>query len=148
MGKHEQFPELYALRWGIETAYFHLKHQLSVEKFSGKTPNSIRQDFWASMVLLNCVAIYQAEADEAVAKRQTAKPIKHKNRARTSDLVITLRDRFIFASLCEQPDVFHKEVDDIINTLARTVSPARPGRSYPRRYVPHQVNNYNLKSQL
>jgi len=37
--------ELYALRWGIETMYFKLKQELCIEKFSGNTANSIRQDF-------------------------------------------------------------------------------------------------------
>lgn len=97
------FPELYALRWRIETAYFRLKEELCVEKFSGKTANSIRQDFWASMVLLNAVAVFQREADEAVVERQKNKSLKHKNRAKTSDLIITLRDRFIFAVLCGNP---------------------------------------------
>jgi hypothetical protein len=36
----ELFPELYALRWKIESAYFLLKEELCVEKFTGKTPNS------------------------------------------------------------------------------------------------------------
>ena len=47
------FPELYAKRWGIETAYNTLKNKLCVESFSGKTVNSILQDLWASMVLMN-----------------------------------------------------------------------------------------------
>jgi hypothetical protein len=37
--------ELYTLRWGIETMYFKLKKELCIEKFSGETANSIRQDF-------------------------------------------------------------------------------------------------------
>jgi hypothetical protein len=51
----EAFIELYALRWGIETAYFRLKQEICVEKFSGKSPNTIRQDFWASMVRQQCI---------------------------------------------------------------------------------------------
>lgn len=98
----EYFPELYAMRWGVETAYFRFKRELCVEKFSGKTPNSIRQDFWASMVLLNSVVVFQREADDAVDNRQSRKSLKHINHARTSDLIITLRDRFVFAILCGQ----------------------------------------------
>jgi hypothetical protein len=141
-------PELYALRWGIETAYFRLKREICVEKFSGKTPNSIRQDFWASMVLLNAVAVFQKEADEAVCVRQKDKPLKHTNRARTSDLIITLRDRFIFASLCGYPTLADWEMEDVIKTLARVVSPVRPYRSFPRNFKSGLVVNHNLKSHL
>jgi hypothetical protein len=142
------FPELYALRWGIETAYFRLKRELCVEKFSGKTPNSIRQDFWASMVLLNAVAVFQREADEAVLDRQEGKPLKHEYRARTSGLIITLRDRFIFAVLCGNPLISALEMEDVIRTMAREVSPVRPDRSFPRNFKPYHVANHNLKSHL
>jgi len=141
-------PELYALRWGIETAYFRFKQELCVEKFSGKTPNSIRQDFWASMVLLNTVAIFQREADQVVQDRQKNNSAKHINRARTSDLIVTLRDRFIFAALCGYPVLTDWEMKDVLNTLARVVSPVRPGRSFPRNFKPAFAANHNLKSHL
>lgn len=140
--------ELYAMRWGIETMYFKLKHELCVEKFSGKTANSIRQDFWASMVLLNAVAVFQHEADEAVIARQKDKTPKYEYRARTSDLIITLRDRFIFAALCGHPTLTRWEMDDVIKTLARVVSPVRPGRSFHRNFKPFLNVNLNLKSHL
>jgi len=142
------FPELYAMRWGVETAYFRFKRELCVEKFSGKTPNSIRQDFWASMVLLNSVAVFQREADDAVDYRQRHKSLKHINRARTSDLIITLRDKFMFAVLCGQTMFSTLELERIIKTMARTVSPVRPDRSFPRVHKPFLVANSNLKSHL
>jgi len=142
------FPELYALRWGVETAYFCLKRELCVEKFSGKTPNSIRQDFWASMVLLNSVAVFQDEADRAVRERQEGKSVKYVNRARTSDLIVTLRDRFVFAVLCGHPMLATWEMEDVIKTLARVVSPVRPNRSFPRCFKPAFAANHNLKSHL
>ena len=141
-------PELYSLRWGVEVAYFRLKQQLCVEKFSGKTPNSIRQDFWASMVLLNTVAVIQREADEVVAQRQDNKPTKHKNKARTSGIIIALRDRFIFATLCGKPKFSHLEMKRIIMSMARELSPVRPGRSFPRDFKPAFAANHNLKSHL
>ena len=142
------FPELYHLRWGIESAYFRLKRELCVEKFSGKTPNSIRQDFWASMVLLNSVAVFQSEADEVVRERQETKSCKHEYRARTSGLIVTLRDRFIFAVLCGNPMLTSLEMERIIKMIAREVSPIRPGRSYPRHFKPAYAANHNLKSHL
>jgi hypothetical protein len=142
------FPELYALRWKIENAYFILKRELCVEKFTGKTPNSIRQDFWAGMVLLNSVAVFQEEADEVVQERYENKPVKHEYRARTSGLIVTLRDRFIFAVLCGVPMLAPEEMEHIIRMMAREVSPIRPGRSYPRHFKPNLNVNHNLKSHL
>jgi hypothetical protein len=140
--------ELYTMRWSIETAYFRLKREISVEQFSGKTPNAIRQDFWASMVLMQAVAIFQKEADVEIEKRQKPKLVKHFNRARTSDLIITLRDRFIFATLCGFPLLTKIEIDSIMKILARSVSPVRPGRSFPRIFRPLDKVSMNLKSKL
>ena len=142
------FSELYSLRWGIETAYFRLKQELCVEKFSGKTPNSVRQDFWASMVLINSVAVFQREADETVRSRQSGKPLKHNNRARASHLIVTLRDRFIFSVLRGKPIFSATEMERIIKSMARVVSPIRHDRSYPRNFKPHYFENHNLKSHL
>jgi len=142
------FPELYALRWGIETAYFKLKEELCVEKFSGKTPNSIRQDFWAGMVLLNSVAVFQRDADAVVQERQKGKNLKHRSRARTSGLIVTLRDNFIFAVLCGDYSFSEAEMARVIKAMAREVSPIRPGRSFPRNFKPEYKANHNLKSHL
>ena len=144
----EELPKLYSLRWGVETAYFRFKRELCVEQFSGKTPNSIRQDFWASMVLLNSVAVFQREADETVNERQKSKNLKNQYHARTSDLIITLRDRFVFAVLCGHPKIADFELKRIIKTMARAVSPVRPDRAFPRVHKPFLVANVNLKSHL
>jgi hypothetical protein len=144
----DEFPALYAMRWGVETLYHELKRVICVEKFSGKTPNSIRQDFWASMVLLIQAAVFQKQADEAVAQRQKNKLVKHSYHARTSDLVVTLRDRFVFASLCGRPLLARRELNAILRELARVVSPVRPGRSFPRTPKPLAAANPFLKSCL
>ncbi len=140
-------PELYGLRWGVEVAYFRLKRELCVEKFSGKTPNSIRQDFWASMAVLNAVAVFQQNADEVVNERQRP-TAKHKMRARTTGIIITLRDRFIFAVLCGKRKFADREIANVLRAMAREVSPVRPGRSYPRNFKPAFSANHNLKSVL
>jgi hypothetical protein len=142
------FPELYSLRWGVETAYFRLKKELCVEKFSGKTGNSIRQDFWASMVLLISVSVFQQETDQAVQVRQKDKKMKHLNRARTSGIIVALRDEFVFSVLCGIPMFASSEMDRIIKAMARETSPVRPGRSFPRDFKPAYKANHNLKSHL
>lgn len=144
----ELFGELYALRWGIETAYFRLKRELCVEKFSGKTPNSIRQDFWASMVLLNAACVFQHEADKAIDKRQQGKSLKHEYQARTSDLIVTMRNNFIFATLTSNASCAQREMNRIIRTMARSTSAIRDDRSFPRSPKPYFRVNHNLKSTL
>ena len=100
------------------------------------------------MVLLNAVAVFQREADEAVQERQEEKSVRHKNRARTGGVIVTLRDRFIFAVLCGKPKFSKMELDRVIRSMARETSPVRTGRSFPRNFKPNFVANHNLKSCL
>jgi len=142
------FPQLYAMRWGIETYYHKLKQIVGVEQFSGRTPNSIRQDFWASMILLVNTAIAQKEADHEVSLRHQHKNNKHSYRAATTKIVVALRDRLVFATLCGRPQLAALALEDILHELARAVSPLRPGRSYPRKPRLYAAANHNLKSRL
>jgi len=144
----DAFPELYAMRWGVETYYHKLKQIVGVEQFSGRTPNSVRQDFWASLVMLLFAQMFQRDADAEIAKRQDALPIKHLNRSRSSHIVVTLRDRFIFSALCGYPNLATLEFRAVMHELARVVSPVRPGRSFPRTHTPDLAANSHLKSRL
>lgn len=140
--------KLYTLRWGIETMYFKLKRELCVEKFSGRTPNSIRQDFCASMLLLNAVAVFQHAADYVVKERHKNKKLDHEYRARTSDLIITLRDRFVFAALFGHSMLAALEIEEVIKIMARSLSALRPGRSFPRNFKLYYNVRFNLLSCL
>jgi hypothetical protein len=100
------------------------------------------------MVLLNSVAVFQKQADEVVQERQKTKSVKYVSRARTSGLIVTLRDRFIFAALCGNPMFTPQEMERVIKIMAREVSPIRPNRSFPRHFKPNLNVNHNLKSHL
>jgi len=143
-----EFPHLYAMRWGIETYYHELKRIVGVEQFSGRTPNAIRQDFWASLVLLINTAIAQKEADENVAERHERKDNKHFYRASTSKIIVALRDRLVFATLCGHPQLAALAIEDILFELARAVSPRRPDRRYLRNPRPFLKVRHNIKSML
>ena len=144
----DDFPALYAKRWGVETMYHKIKRVIGVETFSGRLPNTIRQDFWAAMVIFNVAAVFQNEVDELVRERQKDKNLKHPNRARSSNLIVTLRDRFIFATLLEPSPSRDRQLDQVFRDMARVLSPLRPGRSYPRVPKHFAAANLNLKSVL
>lgn len=144
----DDLAELYGMRWGIETAFHRLKRELCVEKFSGLTPNTLFQDFWASMVLMNTVAVFERAATDSLKKRQWGKNLKHVYKIRCSDLIVTLRDEFIFAVLHPDATFTSAEIDRIVPTLARAVSAIRSGRSFPRPFKHSRAANQHLKSHL
>ena len=52
----EMLKDLYFLRWGIEEKYKQAKHRVEIANFSGKTPISIKQDFFAKVFTMNLTA--------------------------------------------------------------------------------------------
>lgn len=52
-----KFPDLYRLRWGIESKYRELKNRLEIESFNCIKPVGIRQEFFTAMFFANLVSI-------------------------------------------------------------------------------------------
>ena len=144
----EEFPGLYSMRWGIETYYSKLKSVICLENFSGRTQNAIRQDFFASMVIMIMVAVFQKEADSEIAKKLKNKENKHAYKAKTSDLVVALRDRYVFNTLQQNSKKAIKNIKEIVSIIAYSKSAIRPNRSFPRRKNSKVSFNNNLKSHL
>lgn len=61
------FPDLYRLRWGVESKYRELKNRLGIEAFNCVKPVSVRQEFFAAMYLSNLAAIIKSQADSKIA---------------------------------------------------------------------------------
>ncbi len=59
--KPNDFAELYRSRWRIEEAFKLIKARLQVENWSGLLPHTVLQDFFATLVRLNCAAALTAE---------------------------------------------------------------------------------------
>lgn len=60
------FPDLYRLRWGVESKYRELKNRLEIEAFNSIKPVSVRREFFAAMYLSNLVAIIKLDADSKI----------------------------------------------------------------------------------
>ncbi len=64
--KVEEFEELYYLRWGIETFFSKLKGRLGLENFTGKSVETIKQDFWSTIFISNLESIMTEDVEEAL----------------------------------------------------------------------------------
>lgn len=62
----EEINYLYCKRWGIETYFHRLKNIFELERFSGKSINSIEQDFFSIVFLTNLESILVREANEEI----------------------------------------------------------------------------------
>jgi hypothetical protein len=139
---------LYKKRWGVETFYNKLKNKLRIEEFSGKTKNSIYQDFWASICLANITQTFEKGATQIVQEERKGKFNKYEYKVRETAIVIEMRNKFIFYSLFAPSRVKKKLIRDVIMDAVRSTTPIRPNREYERNFKPNYKAKHNLKSHL
>jgi len=144
----QDFKELYALRWGVETKYDLVKNKLALENFTGLSPNAIKQDFFSSMTILNLVAIVKIEADAEISENREGKNNKYKYVANVNTIVGTLKDYLILAFLHSGTPEVYDIMDEIRRVCSRSVVPVRPGRSFPRSNTRNVKFHINCKSNL
>ena len=70
----EEFKEIYYMRRGAEGFYKILKSRLNLENFTGKTAESVYQDFYAAVYLTGLESILTLDANEALARKETLHP--------------------------------------------------------------------------
>ena len=126
---HEQFYELYHLRWPVEEDYKTMKRWIEIENFSGKSVLSVYQDFHAKVFSKNLTAVLafqtQALIDE---KTETWQYRYQRNFTQTLSKV-----KDVIALLFMRPlDTVSKLISELHDIIIETIEPIRPGRKYPR----------------
>lgn len=64
--KRAEFKKLYFLRWGVEGFFNLVKGRLNLENFTGKSVESIKQDFWSTIFITNVETIFTEEIENEV----------------------------------------------------------------------------------
>ena len=105
---HDEFMYLYGLRWGVETYFSKLKVRLALENFTGKTVESIYQDFWSTIFMSNLETIMTEELETEI---NAAKPEEHKkikiNRAVSFNVIKKMAFE-IFANESNSTDILDR----------------------------------------
>lgn len=146
LGKNA-FKKLYFMRWPIETKYDTVKNRLQVENFTARTVEGIKQDFFATMYLVNVAACCKYDAQAEIKAARADKGNKYTYQANMNELIGVLKDRFIMAFIEDCPDKQMETIRDIVDEIALYVVPIREGRSVPRNPNPRAVKyHHNRKS--
>ena len=66
----ELFGWIYHQRWGIETYFHQLKNRLDIENFSGRTVESIYQDFYAMLFISNFESVLTIPAQKSLNEKK------------------------------------------------------------------------------
>lgn len=135
------FKKLYFKRWGIEVKYNEIKNKLQIENFTGKTPISIEQDFYATMYLTNMVALAKKDANQEIEKANEDKNLKYEYKVNTNVLVGKLKDNLI-EMLAAKPWKRSKILKEIQDEIVKNVVPIRVDRNFNRKnYKATQMQN-------
>lgn len=131
---HQEFKELYHLRWNEEEAYKLLKNRAEVERFTGKTAKAVKQDFLAKVFLMSLMAAYAHPIEEKVrAEYKADKNRKHDQKINRTNALAMTRDILVgLFSKRDYPGAFNA-FDQIVSTTREII---RPNRKNPRKHRP------------
>ena len=127
----EEFAALYHLRWAEEEHFKCFKSRVEVENWSGKSALTIDQDFQAKVFTLNLTTALATAAQQHVDQHHEADV--HPKRVNLTHALCTMKQALV--RLLTRSDALEL-LRAVIEVIARTVEPVRPGRSYPRRRGP------------
>lgn len=129
---HCVFCDLYHTRWPVEEDYKVIKCRIELENFSGKSALSVYQDFHAKVLMKNIVSLFALPVNDNLAA-STASERKHDYQVNFSHALATAKDLM--------PLLFQRSkrkikliVNALLELLAKTIEPIRPGRKYPRKH--------------
>ena len=108
---------LYARRWGIETAFRHLKHTIGLEHFYSKKAEYIHQEIFARLTMYNFTKMITSPVT-----------IRQKKRKYTYSVNFSAA-----AHICRNFFLDNVSPLEVEVLLSRLISPARPGRNFPRK---------------
>jgi hypothetical protein len=130
----EEAKQLYWLRWGNETKYDHMKNTLELENFSGKTVNSVYQDFYATATIANLISVIATVADEEIAVADICKTrIKHERKANRNTIAYNVVLSFLVLMTEQDAAKQQKEFHKLFERILRNPVPVVPDRNPPRK---------------
>ena len=123
----EDFKEIYYFRWGIETFFGTLKGRLDLENFSGKTAESVYQDFYAMIYLSGLESIFTEDINCQLAEKKV-KNKQQVNRAVSFNAIKNCAFEILYSD---------DDDDEIINRLNKlfltNIVSTRENRKVPRK---------------
>ncbi len=140
----EEFLEIYHLRWGAEGFYAILKTRLNLENFSGKTAESVYQDFYSTVYLSGLESILTADVNEQLAARNT-KNEQQVNHAVSFNAIKNQAVELLCSN--QATDVVIKRLESLFLTNPVSI---RNQRKVPRqkRSARHQLNYVNRQRKI
>lgn len=127
-----EFSNLYHLRWPTEEDYKTIKCRIEMENFSGKSALSVYQDFHARVLTKNIASIFALPVNDWLASDTTADR-KYGCQVNFTQALTTAKNLMPLFFQRTKRKLKHL-ICALLELLANTVEPIRPGRQYPRNH--------------
>jgi hypothetical protein len=120
----DEFIELYRTRWAVETQYRDEKREMEIERFHGKTPNSVLQEMYAVAIVAVIARLLSVLVDETA---QGAGTCQLKNAC------VTLAHGAALLTVTD-PATAARRLEDLLEQIAgvRYYAPTRARPNRPR----------------
>ena len=127
----DQFHRLYAMRWSVETGYYHSKSRLQLENFSSRRVRGIYQDVYAKLLAQNLAQVVRLTAQ---CERQAHSPNrKYQQRTSFADTLHRCKHRLV--SMLFRSGQCAELMDSLLDVLGRCCESHRPDRPSEARLV-------------
>ena len=126
----EDMKALYHFRWNIEEAYKLLKVRMQLSNYSGKTSNSVRQDFFAKLFMMNMCAIMSFPIEEKVRQENQVNNLEHPKQVNKTNAISTLKKAWSTLWLKRKSREILTAFDEI---LLKTKEIVRKDRKFERK---------------
>jgi len=128
----EELKKLYHLRWGIEEQYKDIKHAITIENFSGKSPEFIKQDFYAKILSYNLSMMLFKDNVERVANKPVKGKAKRKYKYKANKRAILSKFKEAYIKLFLKAGSIIEVILDAVISIAKEAVPIITNRHYPR----------------
>lgn len=124
---YELFKDLYHNRWPVEELYKLIKSRVEVENFTGKYPESIKQDFHALIFLSNLTSILAFPIHSKIKKK--CKKRKYDYKINWTQAIAKMKDSVV---LLFMKNYIVRVVEKLLFHFVNNIIPIRPNRTFPR----------------
>lgn len=123
----QKLKALYHMRWGVEEQYKDMKYAICVENFIGKSPNAIKQEFFANILTYNLSMMLCKPAIDRASNKK-----KKKRKYKTNKRALLAKVKQCFVKLFFDIKNWGERIDAIINIVSKESVPIRKNRKAPR----------------
>jgi len=129
---YDDLKQIYSLRWEEEEHFKFEKESVEIENISGRSAQSIRQDYYSKILILNLHSVIVQEAEKQIAEENANKELKYDLYKVNRNVSYGLVHNRILELLNDENADWEKAYDELIIEIKRYKIPIIKGRNNPR----------------